>query len=114
MIAGGGHCPQLLQTEAVVEELASFLSPYVRITEALVGGRVGNPRGLTGLALARGHTRGRDSLRRPPARGRHSLPGVAVGPTLSSLSLWRLSGKAMTPSPRRAAQRVGTQELLKR
>jgi len=27
MIAGGGHCPQLLQTEAVVEELASFLSP---------------------------------------------------------------------------------------
>ena len=27
---------------------------YVRITEALVGGRVGNPRGLTGLALARG------------------------------------------------------------
>ena len=46
MIAGGGHCPQLLQTEAVVEELASFLSPYVRITEALVGGRVGNPRGL--------------------------------------------------------------------
>ena len=27
MIAGGGHCPQLLQTEAVVEELVSFLSP---------------------------------------------------------------------------------------
>jgi hypothetical protein len=51
----------------------------VRITEALVGGRVGNPRGLTGLALARGHARGRDSPRRPPARGRHSLPGV--GPT---------------------------------
>ena len=28
MIAGGGHCPQLLQTEAVVEELVRFLLPY--------------------------------------------------------------------------------------
>ena len=27
MIAGGGHCPQLLQADALVEELASFLSP---------------------------------------------------------------------------------------
>ena len=33
MIAGGGHCPQLLQADALVEELASFLSrllsPYL-------------------------------------------------------------------------------------
>ena len=28
MIAGGSHCPQLQQTEAVVEELVSFLSPH--------------------------------------------------------------------------------------
>ena len=27
MIAGGGHCPQLLQADALVEELASFISP---------------------------------------------------------------------------------------
>ena len=43
------------------------------------GGGVGNPRGLTPASSGPGSARGRDSLRRPPARGRHSLPGV--GPT---------------------------------
>ena len=52
---------------------------YVGITEARVGGRVGNPRGLTAPGAGPGSARGRDSPRRPPARGRHSLPGV--GPT---------------------------------
>ena len=51
------------------------------ITEArvAVGGRVGNPRGLTAPGAGPGSARGRDSPRRPLARGRHSLPGV--GPT---------------------------------
>ena len=53
--------------------------PNVSITEARVGGRVGNPRGLTAPGAGPGSARGRDSPRRPLARGRHSLPGV--GPT---------------------------------
>ena len=55
-------------------------SSNVNITEALVGGRVGNPRGLTGLALARGHARVSGLTETATGRrGRHSLPGV--GPT---------------------------------
>ena len=58
----------------------------VGITEALVGGRVGNPRGLTAPGAGPGSARGRDSPRRPPARGRHShCPGwgrLTLAPTV--------------------------------
>ena len=60
-------------------EYDSSPEPHVNITEAPVGGGVGNPRGFPPPGAGPGSARGRDSLRRPPARGRHSLPGV--GPT---------------------------------
>ena len=75
----GAGTPRVVHRSTVHPDPLVKYALNVFITEARGGGRVGNPRGLTAPGAGPGSARGRDSPRRPPARGRHSLPGV--GPT---------------------------------